>query len=241
MMNLISSWLTVPVLNYLHLGYPCHIPGIWRHNFFQIGYPCYIPGIWQMCKRCERVWVSRWSWLCHIDNSRWFHVALSGPGRSRWVTALFKALAHRSTARLGPGWPRPAAPWPAASRRLGLGAWCQCYCYYDPPMSRWLILGPCRHGHAAAAALKRSLVAAAACLAAWGWDKIIMVMIMMTRITGIRGGESSGYHVTQWPCTYKETVRLTGTGSRVTAWKWEGIFTYIDIYVQYWVILATVP
>ena len=31
------------------------------YDFFQIGYPCHIPGIWQMCKRCERVWVSRCS------------------------------------------------------------------------------------------------------------------------------------------------------------------------------------
>ena len=55
-----NIWQGYAVLNYLHLGYPCHIPGIWCHNFFQIGYPCHNPSVWQMCKWCEWVWVSRW-------------------------------------------------------------------------------------------------------------------------------------------------------------------------------------
>ena len=68
--NIWQHWQGYAVLNYLHLRYPCHIYGIWRHNFFQIGYPCHISGIWQMCKRCERVWVFRCSVTQGHDHNR---------------------------------------------------------------------------------------------------------------------------------------------------------------------------
>ena len=33
-----NIWQGYAILNYSHLGYPCHIYGIWHHNFFQVGY-----------------------------------------------------------------------------------------------------------------------------------------------------------------------------------------------------------